>query len=507
MSLTSPLRRAGIGGLVLAAAALGAPAALADTSHNVAVIPGLHGAGYGVKGAPVLPTANLPGYSFTATGYTNIAAQLASGQYDTVLFYGMRWDDQRLTATDKAAINAFAQTHKLLVWDADSTTVSEDTATAKPSSSYLLTPSSFADFIFPFTEVSSGQNQATGGAASIVSDADGPLASSTVGDPRYIDTLGLVDQQDAIGDSSVMTNMSDGWQVAMYARNERLDAKMATPLAEGYPLVAWHYGTQSNHTGMVVYSGIGVDALHDPPTLSNGKPNYALKALQIQLGATFFTTAQGCAPSCPAPPEDTVAVTGGTPFQGSVSQAAAQTAVTTQTATTVTTTAASCGLSATAPKGWVSKTVPLSIKAVGTAGSVALTTPRGLTVATATGKNGLFTLRLDSKRLLNNRATTLTATALVGATRQCAVNLLLRVDNVAPKALKLVVTKAHGLRHITFRASEGVTAKMIIKGRKTKFVKVAAGKKVTIAVKPAALGKLVLIDRAKNSGTRLLKLR
>src|SRR5262249_42710346 len=162
----------------------------------------------------------LPGYNFTATGYTDIAGQLASGQYDTVLFYGIRWDDQNLSAADRAAINTFAQTHKLLIWDADSTTISEDTAAAKPSASSLLTPTSWEGFLYPFTEVSSGQNQATGGAASIVSDAEGPLASSVVGDPRYIDPAGLVGQQDAIGDSTVMTNLSDGWQIAMYGRND-----------------------------------------------------------------------------------------------------------------------------------------------------------------------------------------------------------------------------------------------------------------------------------------------
>jgi hypothetical protein len=183
MSLSSPLRRLGLGGLVLAAAAIGAPAALADTSHNVAVIPGLSGASYGVKGAPDLPVANLPGYTFTGTGYTNIAAQLASGQYDTVLFYGIRWDDQRLAAADKAAINGFAQTHKLLIWDADSTTISQDTATAKPSASYLLNPTSWDGFLFPFTEVSSGQNQANGGEAGYVGDAEGPLASKNPSDP------------------------------------------------------------------------------------------------------------------------------------------------------------------------------------------------------------------------------------------------------------------------------------------------------------------------------------
>ena len=54
-------------------------------------------------------------------------------------------------------LNDFALTHKVIVWDADSTTG----GTTFPA------PPSFADFVHPFTEVASGEHRAYGGEAGL----------------------------------------------------------------------------------------------------------------------------------------------------------------------------------------------------------------------------------------------------------------------------------------------------------------------------------------------------
>jgi hypothetical protein len=487
------------------------PSALADTSQNVALIPGPNGAAYdGVHGAPPFPTddAQLAAFHFGSVGFGQITSQLAG--YDTAILYGVRWDDVRISAADRAALNAYAQTHKLIIWDADSTTTTSSPKVGRPD---VREPSSFADFLYPFGEVASGENRESGGAVSIVTAIAGNLlASSEPSSPLYIDTAALSKERHAVGDSSVMYGLQpDVWQVSLRASNQRLidalTAKGQPIIADGFPLVAWAYGSTAQHTGMVIYSGIGADALNSADTPRDGsRVNWARRVLLNQLKAPFRTTPEtGCAPSCPAPPVDTPTITGGTPFAGDVSAAAAATTVTATTGTTVTT-AASCGLSAVAPRGWVHGGVALAIRGVATAGHVTLTTPKGLTVASAAGRAGLFNVRLDTHRLASGRTTTLTATSLVGTTRQCAVNVLLRVDNVAPKALRLVVTKAHAFRTVSFRASEAVQARLVIKGRKTRVLRVAAGKKASFRVLHAAQARLVLVDRAHNSSTRLLKL-
>src|SRR5262249_40681471 len=133
---------------------LGAVSARADTrtSNAVGVIPGPLKGGAGTCGgfaAPIyhpedglgLPKlltawfATTPGDCGTvAHAFAGVGTIDASGTsprivgvtpaalagLDTLVLYGVRWDS--LDAGEHAAINAFAATRKVIIWDADSTT-------------------------------------------------------------------------------------------------------------------------------------------------------------------------------------------------------------------------------------------------------------------------------------------------------------------------------------------------------------------------------------------------
>jgi len=189
--------------LAVAAGALALPATgLADGVERVALVPGVNGADYdGQHGLPPFPTTAVESgvYDLTTYTYGNLAFGQVSTEnlasYDTVVLWGTRWDDVRLTADARAALNTFAQTHKIVIWDADSTT----------GGAVFSTPPSFADFLHPFAEVASGEHRAYGGEAAVVTDAVGNnLASANPLDPRFIDTTALAAQKSAVGDSSVI---------------------------------------------------------------------------------------------------------------------------------------------------------------------------------------------------------------------------------------------------------------------------------------------------------------
>src|SRR5262249_4280845 len=153
---------------------------------------------------------DLTPYTYSDLGFDQVStASLAS--YDTVVLWGARWDDVRLSADARAALNTFAQTHKVVIWDADSTT----------AGTAFSTPPSFADFLHPFTEVASGEHRAYGGEAAVVSDAAGNnLASGDPLDPRYIDTTAMAAQKSAVGDSSVISGFGDHeWQTSVRGTN------------------------------------------------------------------------------------------------------------------------------------------------------------------------------------------------------------------------------------------------------------------------------------------------
>src|SRR5215467_5732047 len=112
---------------LIAAAFLGFPghsrgAALAtQASVNVAVVPGFKAPVYpGFGGVGNFPASNprLSAYHFSQLAVSNLTAgNLAS--YDTVVLYGIRWST--IPASGQAALNAFAATHKVIIWDSDGT--------------------------------------------------------------------------------------------------------------------------------------------------------------------------------------------------------------------------------------------------------------------------------------------------------------------------------------------------------------------------------------------------
>src|SRR5262249_10903333 len=232
--------RSVLSGAVMALGLLVAPgSALADGGQRVALIPGAAGATYdGQHGLPRFPTDaaesgvyDLTGYTYDDLPFDQVDAAALAG-YDTVVLWGARWDDARLSAASRAALNAFAETHKVVIWDADSTT----------GGAVFSTPPSFADFIHPFTEVASGEHRAYGGEAAVVSDAAGnTLASGDPASPSYIDTTALAAQKSAVGDSSVISAFGDGeWQTSLRGQNFRINDQLgAAALPQGEPLVAW----------------------------------------------------------------------------------------------------------------------------------------------------------------------------------------------------------------------------------------------------------------------------
>ena len=93
----------------------------AQSSVNVAVIPGFAPPAYpGFYGVPALPVgaSQLAAYHFSQLPASHVTASALSS-YDTVILYGIRWSDVPVTA--QAAIDAFAKTHKVLIWDSDDT--------------------------------------------------------------------------------------------------------------------------------------------------------------------------------------------------------------------------------------------------------------------------------------------------------------------------------------------------------------------------------------------------
>ena len=93
----------------------------AQPSLNVAVIPGFKPPVYpGAFGVSAFPSgaSQLSAYHFSQLA-TNQVTPAALNKYDTAVLYGIRWND--IPTSAQAAINAFAATHKVLIWDADGT--------------------------------------------------------------------------------------------------------------------------------------------------------------------------------------------------------------------------------------------------------------------------------------------------------------------------------------------------------------------------------------------------
>ncbi len=392
-----------------------ATASDAAPSSNVALVPGFHAPKYSdTESLPAFPAGQVPGYHFGAVPLGSVTSQNLSA-YDTVVIYGLRYGD--LSSSEQAAINDFAKTGKVIIWDADSTGAQD-----------------YSGFVHPFTTQSSG---AKGGSfGSVVTFPDGsPLASSSSSSPLYLDPAALVASTHLIGHMNVMVPQAAGWSAGLIAAN----SKIRDP---GW-VEAWGYGSTADHAGMVIYSGIDADAFTDAAS-----PNYAIKALAIQLAAPFSRTGDAsCAPNCSPPPTGgSGGSTGGGGSSGSGGGGGG----------TKSPTFAQCSFTKAPPKAWLRGTFYLSLTtsvANGITATVKSSTQHVIGTGTSS-TSGHVALRIDSHLLPSNKVSTVKADVLVDSAVACSLTAQIRVDNVKPKAFGLKTTKTARGNMLTFRSNE-----------------------------------------------------
>jgi hypothetical protein len=341
-------------------------------SVNVAVVPGFVSPTYpGYYGIPRLPVDDpqLSKFHFTEVPVRKVdSTKLA--QFDTVILYGMRWD--KLSPTAQQAINTFAATGKVVIWDSDDTGAQ-----------------SYANFIHPFSDAASGENGKANDSVVSFPGGDNFLASSNPSSPYYLDPKQLVSNRNMINDMNAMKTGTHGWTPALVAANKNIPQG-------GWPL-AWGYGVVSNHTGMAIYSGIDADAFDDKVS-----PNYAIKELRLQLAALFHRTPDtSCAPNCKPPGSSA-----GKPF-------------------------ASCSFAKRVPRGWVHGRVSIWLKtsvAGGIRGKVLKRSGKVL-ASGRENKHGVIRLKVQTTRLPSRRISRLRAAVYLHGKKACSKNFRLKVDN------------------------------------------------------------------------------
>ena len=420
-----------------------------QSSVNVAVIPGFVAPVYpGFHGVPTLPVGSprLSAYHFTELPANQVSVATLKN-YDTVLLYGIRWSD--ISTSGQAAINAFAATHKVLIWDSDSTGSQH-----------------YSTFIHPFSQTASTENGRPND--SVVSFPTGVnfLASDQPGSPYYLDPNQLVTDRDEINHMDAMTTGTKNWVPALVAANAKIPKG-------GWPL-AWSYGVIGNHTGMTVYSGIDADAFGDKQL----NPNNAITELLLQLKAQFrLTPDPACAPSCQLPSSS-----GGS-------------------------THAACSFAKRVPSHWVHGRVPILLKtsiAGGITGRVV--SRKGRILAAGKERKGVIHFRVRTRPLRSNHASRLRAQVFVNDKRACTKSFRLKVDNTPPRLLYLRTTTVGQLRLVSFRVSE--TSRMRILGGGSKYGHwvLVAGRRLINARLPGSvhLARLYLRDRAGNTIVRKL---
>jgi hypothetical protein len=403
----------------------------------------------GTRGVPPLPVSapQLSAYHFSQLSASQVtAASLA--QYDTAILYGIRWSD--VPASAQVAINAFAATHKVVIWDAD------DTGSQN-----------YATFIHPFSVMSSGENFAGKPNDSVVSFPGGSnfLASDQPSSPYYLDPHQLVTDRDEINDMNTMTTGTKDWVPALFAANKFITNG-------GWPL-AWLYGSIGDQTGLTIYSGIDADAFGDTQL----NPNNALKELALQLQASFRATPNpSCAPSCSPPPQ---------PPTGS--------------------THASCNFAKRLPRHWVHGRVVVWLKTSTAAGVTArVVTRSGRIVGSGKeGKGNLIRMPVQTRRLPTNRISGLRAVVSFNGQMACSKAFRLKVDNTRPRLLLLTI--GGGL--LRLRVNE--LSSMSIVGRHVRHhrtVLIAARKTIVVRLPASArTARLILRDRADNTVVRTLR--
>lgn len=395
---------AGTAALLLAVVALEHPAhsrgagVATQPSSQIAVIPGFTPSPYpGTNGVPPLPLSSpqLASYHFTELAPNKVtSAALAS--YDTVFLYGIRWSD--IPASGQAAINAFAATHKVVIWDADDTG-----------------PQTYSNFIHPFSTLAAGEKGQPG--ASVVTYPEGTtfLASDDPSSPYYLDPNQLVSNKHMINHMNAMKTGTNDWGPALQAANQAIP--------NGGWVVAWTYGNIANHTGLVVYSGIDSDGMGDDLS-----PNYAVKELALDFAAPFLQAPDSsCASNCKPPPG------GGS---GQVY--------------------AACSFAKRVPTHWVHRRVVVTVRtsiAAGITGKVMTGSGR----VVASGREGgadLVRLPVRTTKLPSNRTSKLRAVIFVNGQAACTKRFRLKVDNVRPRLLLLGTTRTAGSDVLRLRVSE-----------------------------------------------------
>lgn len=424
----------------------------ARSSSQVAVVPGFTAPRYpGYHGVPAFPANDprLSAYHFTQVPANQVTTTVLK-HYDTVLLYGIRWSD--LSATAHQAIDVFARTGKVLIWDSDGTGAQN-----------------YSGFVRAFSTSTSGENFTGKVNDSVVSfpGTDNFLASSNPKSPYYLDPKQLEVNRDLINDMNAMKTGTSGWVPALVAANKSIPNG-------GWP-IAWTYGVIGDHTGLAVYSGIDADAFTDP-----GSPNYAVKELSLQLGAKFLTTPDtACAPGCGLPSSS-----GGKPF-------------------------AACSFAKRVPTGWKHGRVPLVLKTSAVSGVTGkVVTKSGQVVASGTEHTtGVLKLVVHTKQLPSNRAARLWAWVLVNGQQACVRKFRLKVDNTPPRLLLLATSRSGGSAVVKVRVSERAAAQIVgrgLKPRRHPWVLSARRLYYLRVSTHARAAQLVLTDRAGNRLVRRL---
>jgi hypothetical protein len=462
--------------------AFSATTAAPQASTNVVLIPGLHAPRYSDShGIPPFPASDpqLAGYHYSELPVDAISPEALQG-HDTVVLYGLRWSD--LSAGAQAAVNAFARTGKVVIWDADST----------PSQNY-------GSFVVPFTTSASGEGGGSHGGVVTFPAGSDPLASSDAGSPLYLDPAALVASTHLIGHMNVL-NPSPGWAPALIAANTLIPA--------GGWVVGWGYGSTPDRTGMVIYSGMDADAFTDAAT-----PNYAVKELAIELAAPFQRTPDtSCAPGCGPPQVPPTGGAAGSSPAGGTGPSTGGNATPPDSAPAglgapQSKTFAACALARPMPSAWVRGRIFLSLSTSVAAGIHAkVTTLDGKLVGSGvTTTPGHLRIAIDTRLLLSDRRTRLTAAVYVNAVKACSVATRIAVDNRAPR-LRIVRSRlSERTRTLTLRASETAQLRITSGGRTLRRLQARRGRSVFVAL-PRTMRRITftLVDRAGNRSTRTI---
>jgi hypothetical protein len=445
---------AGIMGLLLAVLALEHPAhsrgaaVATQPSSQIAVIPGFAPKAYpGTNGVPPLPVSSqqLASYHFTQLPANQVTSAALSA-YDTVLLYGIRWSD--IPATGQAAINAFAATHKVVIWDADDTGAQ-----------------TYSNFVHPFSTLASGEHGQPGASVVTYTAGTNVLASDNPSSPYYLEPNQLVNDKHMINHMNAMKTGTNNWAPALQAANK--------DIPNGGWVVAWTYGNIGDHTGLAVYSGIDADGMAD-----NLSPNYSVKELALDFAAPFRQAPDSaCASSCQPPP-------------GSGSGQ----------------TYAACSFAKRISHHWVHRRVDVVLKtsiAAEITGQVVTGTGR----VVATGREGsgdLVRLPVRTTKLPSNRTSKLRAIIFVKGKPACTKPFRLKVDNVRPRLLRLV-TLSGGVHLLSLEVSEKVSVKIVGAHVHHPPVLIAARKTINLHLSASVRSaRLILTDRAGNTVVRSL---